>query len=62
MKAVLVLEDTREGIKAEARWIGNGMNDHIDTSIAMWTLGNLTKYMQNIAKAGGVRVIMEETK
>jgi hypothetical protein len=60
MKAVLVLEDTPEGIKAEARWAGSGMNDNHTTSIAMWTLGNLTKYMQNLAKTGGVRVVMKE--
>jgi hypothetical protein len=60
MKAVLILEDTPEGIKAEARWVGSGVNDNHTTSIAMWTLGNLTKHMQNLAKIGGVRVVMEE--
>jgi hypothetical protein len=60
VKAILLLEDTPNGILVEARWQSNDCQDHINDSVAMNVLGNLTMLIKTMQDAGAVRIIDPE--
>lgn len=60
MKAILLLEDTPQGVTAEMRWQGNGCCDNHETSVTMHTMANLSHFMRRMALSGGVRVLNEK--
>lgn len=60
MKAILLLEDTPNGILVEARWQTSGCQDALTESISMNVLGNLTRFIKTMQDSGAVRIIDPE--
>lgn len=57
MKTVLMLADSPEGTITILKWDGNGHQDHLPDSIAMNAMANCIKLIEEMQKAGGIRVI-----